>query len=306
MDFYNSFFINHSIGLTDIINIGETDTFKSKGKHQMTKKEKLTNKPMINANVPNLLEELNNYETNDQGMQSNALKPVSLIHTIIAEEAFEIDTTVKTDQEVNVLIIQFADECLNKNFKKDFSSKKKECFKKAFKIVVANAITSFFMKLDNSIIDKNGKVLFINGNAKNNVIKKMNSNPPKPMIDANLKKSMEIANSILKGEGFDTQGSKKTELEKASQSVQNLLENATNKSDGTIKFSRKENNSELQSVIKTTETMVDSVLLEYAISNDDNAKKKIELSELFSTLISSEYFVEIQELAKEKKQSNKK
>jgi len=34
MDFYNSFFINHSIGLTDIINIGQADTFKSKGKNQ--------------------------------------------------------------------------------------------------------------------------------------------------------------------------------------------------------------------------------------------------------------------------------
>ena len=266
----------------------------------------MTNKPMINANVPNLLEELNNYETNDQGMQSNVLKSVSLIHTIITEETFEIDTNVKTDQEVNVLIVQFADECLNKNFKKDFSSKKKECFKKAFKIVVANAITNFFMKLDNSIIDKNGKVLFINGNAKNNVIKKMNSEPPKPMIDANLKKSMEIANSILKGEGFDTQGSKKTDLEKASQSVENLLENAINKSDGTIKFSKKQNNSELQTVIKTTETMVDSVLLEHATTTDDNAKKKIELSEVYSTLISSPYYEEILELAKRNKKSKNK
>jgi len=32
MNYNNSFFINHSIGLTDIINIGEADTFKSKGK----------------------------------------------------------------------------------------------------------------------------------------------------------------------------------------------------------------------------------------------------------------------------------
>jgi len=272
----------------------------------MTKNEKKTNKPMINANVPNLLEQFNNYETNDQGMQSNVLKSVSLIHKIITEEAFEIDTTVKTDADVNVLIEQFANECLNKNFKKDFSSKKKECFKKAFKIVVANAITSFFMKLDNSIIDKNGKVLFINGNAKNTVIQKMNSEPPKPMIDANLKKSMEIANSILKGKGFDTQGNTKTELERASASVKSLLEDATNKSDGTIKFSRKEKNSELHSVVKTSETMVDSVLLEYAVSNDDDAKRKIELSDLYSTLISSEYFVEIQELAKRSKQSNKK
>jgi len=162
------------------------------------------------------------------------------------------------------------------------------------------------LKLDNSIIDKNGKVLFINGNAKNNVIKKMNSEPPKPMIDANLKKSMEIANSILKGEGFDTQGSKKTDLEKASQSVENLLENAINKSDGTIKFSKKQNNSELQTVIKTTETMVDSVLLEHATTTDDNAKKKIELSEVYSTLISSPYYEEILELAKRNKKSKNK
>lgn len=313
MDFYNSFFINHSIGQTDIINIGETDTFKSKGKHQMTKKEEMTNKPTINANVGLLLKELNSYESNDQGMQTNVLNSVSLINKIVNEQNFEIDTDVKTDQEVNEIIISFTDECLNMTFKKDFTSKQKECFKKAFKIVVANAIskaknngTQIFNKNGNDIIDKKGKVLFINGALNNKVIKEMQTDPITPMLSVNLKKAMEIANSVLKGSGFDTDGNRKSEIEKTSETIENILVDKTRK-DGTINFGKKKVSVEIMALIKSSNTMVDSVLMTHITTEDSVIKNKIEVNEMFSTLIGSRYYEELQELQKEKqKQANSK
>jgi predicted nucleic acid-binding Zn ribbon protein len=278
----------------------------------MTKKETMTNKPTINANVGLLLKELNSYESNDQGMQTNVLNSVSLINKIVNEQNFEIDTSVQTDQEVNEIIISFTDECLNMAFKKDFSSKQKECYKKAFKVVVANEIskaknngTQIFNKNGNDIIDKKGKVLFINGALNNQVIKAMQTDPITPMLSVNLKKAMEIANSVLKGSGFDTEGDRKSELEKTSETIENILTDKT-KNDGTINFSKKKASVEVMSVIKSSNTMVDSILITHITTDDDVIRNKIEVNEMYSTLIGSKYYEELQELQKEKeKQSNK-